>query len=304
MSHNHSHGHDHGGSNYNRAFVISVALNTGFVVIEATYGIVANSLALIADAGHNLSDVLGLLLAWGASILVRRRPTSRRTYGLRRSSILAALLNAAFLLVVSGGIGWEAIQRFREPAPVAGGIVITVAAIGIVINTVSALMFLSGRKSDLNIRGAFLHLVADAAVSVGVVLAGIAIIATGWLWFDPAVSLIVTVVIVAGTWGLLQESLNLITDAVPAGIEPLAVRTYLTELPGVAQVHDLHIWAMSTTETALTVHLVIPAGYPGDTFLARVVRELHDNFSIEHPTIQVEIGDPSYQCPFAPDNLV
>lgn len=307
MSHNHSHeghGHDHGGGNYNRAFIISVALNTGFVIIEAVYGILANSLALLADAGHNLSDVLGLLLAWGASILARRRPTARRTYGLRRSSILAALLNAAFLLIVSGGIGWEAIQRFREPASVAGGTVITVAAVGIAINTVSALMFLSGRERDLNIRGAFLHLVADAAVSVGVVLAGIAIIATGWLWFDPAVSLIVTVVIVAGTWQLLQESLNLITDAVPAGIEPLAVRTYLAELPGVSGVHDLHIWAMSTTETALTVHLVMPAGPPGDAFLARVVRELHDNFSIEHATLQVETGDPSYPCPLAQGNLV
>ena len=304
MSHNHSHGHDRGGGNYNRAFIISVALNTGFVIIEAVYGILANSLALLADAGHNLSDVLGLLLAWGASILARRRPTARRTYGLRRSSILAALLNAAFLLVISGGIGWEAIQRFREPASVAGGTVITVAAVGIAINTVSALMFLSGRKSDLNIRGAFLHLVADAAVSVGVVLAGIAIIATGWLWFDPAVSLIVTVVIVAGTWQLLQESLNLITDAVPAGIEPSLVRTYLAELPGVAGVHDLHIWAMSTTETALTAHLVMPTGFPGDAFLVRVARELHDQFGIEHATLQVETGDPSYPCPLAQGNLV
>jgi cobalt-zinc-cadmium efflux system protein len=306
MSHNHSHGHDHdrGDGNYNRAFIISVALNTGFVIIEAVYGILANSLALLADAGHNLSDVLGLLLAWGASILARRRPTPRRTYGLRRSSILAALLNAAFLLVVSGGIGWEAIQRFREPAPVAAGTIMIVAAIGIAINTGSALMFLSGRERDLNIRGAFLHLVADAAVSVGVVLAGIAIIATGWLWFDPAVSLIVTVVILAGTWQLFQESLNLITDAVPAGIEPSLVRTYLAELPGVTGVHDLHIWAMSTTETALTVHLVMPAGHPGDAFLARVVRELHDNFGIEHTTLQVETGDPSYPCPLAQGNLV
>lgn len=300
----HSHSHDRGGGNYNRAFIISVALNTSFVIIEAVYGIRANSLALLADAGHNLSDVLGLLLAWGASTLSRRLPTPRRTYGLRRSSILAALLNASFLLVVSGGIGWEAIQRFREPSSVAGITIIIVAAIGIVINTVSALMFLSGRKNDLNIRGAFLHLVADAAVSVGVVLAGIAIIYTGWLWFDPAVSLIVTVVIVAGTWQLFRESLNLITDAVPAGIEPLAVRTYLSELPGVSSVHDLHIWAMSTTETALTVHLVMPSGYTGDAFLARLVGELHDNFGIEHPTIQIETGDPSYSCPFIAENTV
>lgn len=305
-SHNHRHhdGHNHGSTNYNRAFIISVALNTGFVIIEAVYGVLANSLALLADAGHNLSDVLGLLLAWGASILVRRRPTPRRTYGLRRSSILAALLNAVFLLVVSGGIGWEAVQRFLAPTPVTGTTVIVVAAIGIVINTISALMFLSGRNSDLNIRGAFLHLVADAVVSLGVVLAGIAIITTGWLWFDPAVSLIVTVVIIAGTWQLLQESLNLITDAVPAGIEALAVRTYLSELTGVSGVHDLHIWAMSTTETALTVHLVIPSGHPGDAFLSRVVKELHDNFGIEHPTIQIETGDSSYSCPFVSKHSV
>ncbi|NMF66143.1 cation diffusion facilitator family transporter [Brasilonema octagenarum] len=302
MSHNHSHGHNHGSSNYNRAFIISVTLNTGFVIIEAIYGILANSLALLADAGHNLSDVLGLLLAWGASVLVRRRPTPRRTYGLRRSSILAALLNAILLLVASGAIAWEAIQRFLEPSPVSGGIIIGVAAVGIVINTVSALMFMSGRERDLNIRGAFLHLVADAVVSLGAVLAGIAIIATGWLWFDPVVSLIIVVVIVVGTWQLFQESLNLATDAVPAGIEPLAVRTYLAELPGVSSVHDLHIWAMSTTETALTVHLVIPTGHPGDAFFTQVNRELHDNFGIEHATIQIESGDPNYPCSLAQEN--
>ena len=305
MAHNHpSHGHNHTVNNYNRAFIISVALNTGFVVIEAAYGIIANSLALLADAGHNLSDVLGLLLAWGASILARRQPTLRRTYGLRRSSILAALLNACFVLVVSGGIGWEAIQRFREPAPIAGGTLIFVAAIGIAINTISALMFLSGRESDLNIRGAFLHLAADAVVSLGVVLTGIAIVATGWLWFDPAVSLIVTVVIVAGTWQLFRESFNLIVDAVPAGIEPLAVRTYLAEHPGVASVHDLHIWAMSTTETALTAHLVMPAGHPGDAFLAQASRELHDLFGVEHATLQIELGDSANACALESDRHV
>ena len=302
MSHQHSHSHEP--ANYNRAFIISVTLNTSFVVIEAVYGILANSLALLADAGHNLSDVLGLLLAWGASILARRLPTARRTFGLRRSSILAALLNASFLLVVSGGIGWEAIQRFREPDPVEGGTVIAVAAVGIAINTGSALMFLSGRKGDLNIRGAFLHLVADAVVSLGVVLAGIAIIATGWLWFDPAVSLIITVVIVVGTWRLFRESFNLIMDAVPPGIEPLIVRTYLAELLDVSEVHDLHIWAMSTTETALTVHLLIPTGHPGDAFLMQVSEELHDRFGIEHVTLQIETGDPAYPCPQAPDSLI
>lgn len=304
MTHNHSHGHNHGTSNYNRAFIVSVALNTGFVVIEATYGILANSLALLADAGHNLSDVLGLLLAWGASVLVRRRPTARRTFGLRRSSILAALLNAAFLLIVSGGIGWEAIQRFRTPSDVAGGTVIVVAAIGIAVNTISALMFLSGRKNDLNIRGAFLHLAADAAVSLGVVLAGVAIVVTGWQWLDPAVSLGVTAVIVVGTWQLFWESFNLVLDAVPEGIEPLAVRTYLAERPGVAHVHDLHIWAMSTTEVALTVHLVTPDEHPGDAFLAQVCQELHEHFGIEHTTIQIELGDSDSICALASENVV
>ena len=303
-SHGHNHGHDHGSANYNRAFIIGVALNTGFVILEAVYGILSNSLALLADAGHNLSDVLGLLLAWGASILIRRRPTQRQTYGLRRSSILAALLNAILLLIASGSIAWEAIQRFSDPSPVAGGTVIGVAAVGIAINTGTALMFMAGRKSDLNIRGAFLHMAADAIVSLGVVLAGIAIVATGWLWFDPVVTLIIVAVIVVGTWQLLQDSVNLALDAVPAGIEPLAVRTYLAELPGVAQVHDLHIWGMSTTETALTAHLVMPTGFPGDAFLSRVSKELHAHFGIEHATLQIETGDPSYPCRLASDNLV
>jgi cobalt-zinc-cadmium efflux system protein len=304
MAHSHNHGHSHEPTSYNRAFIISVALNTGFVIIEAVYGIFANSLALLADAGHNLSDVLGLLLAWGASILARRLPTPRRTYGLRRSSILAALLNAILLLVASGAIAWEAIRRFIEPSPVSGGTIIGVAAIGIIINTVSALMFMSGRENDLNIKGAFLHLVADAVVSLGAVLAGIAIVTTGWLWFDPVVSLIIVVVIVVVTWQLLQESVNLVTDAVPAGIEPLAVRTYLTELPGVTGVHDLHIWGMSTTETALTVHLIMPNGHPGDAFLVELNKELHDHFSIEHPTIQIEFGNPNYPCVLANEGVV
>jgi len=297
MTHNHS----HTPVNYNRAFIVSVTLNTAFVVIEAVYGILANSLALLADAGHNLSDVLGLVLAWIASILVRRSPTVRRTFGLRRSSILAALLNASFLLVISGGIGWEAILRFREPTAVAGMTVIVVAAIGIAINTISALMFLSGRKRDLNLRGAFLHLVADAAVSFGVVLSGIAIVLTGQLWFDPAMSLMVSVVIIIGTWQLFRQSLDLVIDAVPEGIEPLVVRLYLAELPGVTEVHDLHIWGISTTETALMAHLVMPEGHPGDAFLSHVVQGLHDRFRIEHTTLQIEIGDPNYPCPQAPE---
>lgn len=301
------HGHHHHGppaSRYNSAFVISIALNTGFVITEVMAGWMANSLALLADAGHNLGDVLGLLLAWGASILVQRRPTSRRTFGLRRSSILAALLNAVMLLVVCGGIGWEAVQRLSAPMPVASGTVIAVAAVGIVINTVSALMFLSGRRGDLNIRGAFLHLATDAVVSLGVVLTGVAIALTHWSWLDAAVSLLVTALIIFHTWKLFSESLNLAMDGVPGQIEPRAVSAYLTACPGVAEVHDLHIWAMSTTENALTAHLIMPDGHPGDRFLAQVCHELSDHFGIGHATIQIELGDPNYVCELAPDHVV
>lgn len=288
--------HSHEKGNYNRAFLIGLALNSGFVITEAFFGVQSRSLALLADAGHNLSDVLGLLLAWGATILARRPPTLRRTYGLRRSSILAALFNAIFLLVATGGIAAEAIRRFVHPTPIAERIVIGVAIVGIIINTATALLFISGRKSDLNVRAAFWHMASDAMVSVGVVLAGIAILLTDWFWFDPVVSLIIVAVIVVGTWGLLKDSLNLALDAVPESIEPAAVRTYLSELPGVNQVHDLHIWAMSTTETALTAHLIVPAGHPGDTFLAEIVKYLHDNFGIEHVTLQIETGSFGNLC--------
>ncbi len=292
----HHHHHSHEPPNYNRAFVIGIALNVGFVVVEAVFGFLTNSLALLADAGHNLSDVLGLLLAWGASWLVRRRPTQRYTYGLRRSSILAALLNASVLLVAMGGIATEAIRRFSTPQPVSGGTMLGVALVGIVINGVTAVMFMSGRERDLNIKGAFLHMAADALVSFGVVLAGIAILTTGWLWFDPVISLIIVVVIVVGTWNLLRDSLDLALDAVPQGIEPQAVQIYLDQLPGVVEVHDLHIWAMSTTETALTAHLVMLTGNPGDAFLSRISMELHDKFGIEHTTIQVETGNFLLPC--------
>lgn len=304
MSGHHHHEHSHAADNYNRAFIIGVVLNTGFVAIEAFYGIFANSLALLADAGHNLSDVLGLLLAWGASILSRRLPTHRHTYGLRRSSILAALFNAIFLLLVTGGIAWEAVQRFFNPHPVVGSVVIGVAAVGIVINTITALMFARDRDRDLNIKGAFLHMAADAIVSLGVVLAGIAILTTGWLWFDPVVSLIIVAVIVYGTWQLLTDSVNLALDGVPPGIELLAVKTYLEGTEGVAEVHDLHIWAMSTTETALTAHLVMPQGCPSDAFLSQISQQLHDLFGIEHSTIQVETGDRNYPCFLAPHHIV
>lgn len=302
--HNHGgHGHQHGG-NYNRAFVIGLALNLGFVVVEFVYGLLANSIALIADAGHNLSDVLGLVLAWGASLLSRRKPSRLHTYGWRRSSILAAFLNAASLLVVTGGIAWEAIQRFRDPGPVAGHTIIGVAAVGVVINTVTAVLFMSGRKSDLNIRAAFLHMATDAMVSFGVVLAGIIILFTRWLWLDPAFSLAISGVIIVNTWQLLKDSFNLAIDAVPKWINEPDVRTYLAERPGIAQVHDLHIWAMSTTEAALTAHLVMPGGHPSDAFLSQVCQELHDRFGIEHSTLQVETGDPDHPCTLASDHRV
>ena len=307
MSSDHNHhdhaGHSHGTSNFGKAFAIGVSLNLVYVIVQVVFGIRANSVALLADAAHNLSDVLGLALAWGAIVLAKRRPTQRFTYGLRGSSILAALANGAFLLLVTGGIIWEAVQRIVEPAPVSGNIVIAVAALGIVINFGTALLFRAGRKHDLNIRGAYLHMAADAAVSLGVVLAGIGIVLTGWQWLDPAVSLIVGAVIVFGTWGLLRDSVRLALDAVPEGIEIDRVRSYLAGLPGVTELHDLHIWGMSTTETALTVHLVIPKGHPGDQFVASVCQHVRETFRIGHTTIQVET-DPAHPCELAPEHVV
>ena len=299
----HGHGHHHGPADYGRAFAIGVSLNVVLVVAQAIYGVLANSVALLADAAHNLSDVLGLLLAWGATILAKRLPSRRFTYGLRSSSILAALANGAFLLLATGGIAWEAIQRFTHPEPVAGITVIVVAAIGIAVNTATALLFLSGRKGDLNIRGAFLHMAADAAVSLGVVLAGVGILYTGWLWLDPATSLVISVVIVAGTWGLLRDSVRLALHAVPEGIETDEVRSFLAAVPGVTEVHDLHVWGMSTADTALTVHLVIPQGHPGDAIVAGIAERLHDKFNISHATIQIET-DASRACALAPDHVV
>ncbi|ACA18319.1 cation diffusion facilitator family transporter [Methylobacterium sp. 4-46] len=301
--HHHGHGHVHAPAEFGRAFAIGVALNTGFVLVEAVFGVLSDSVALLADAGHNLSDVLGLLIAWAAAVLARRAPSARFTYGLRGSSILAALFNAVFLLVAVGAIAWEAILRFADPPPVAGGTVITVALIGIAINGFTAWLFASGRKGDLNIRGAYLHMVADAAVSAGVVLAGLAIVLTGWTWIDPLVSLVIVAVIVAGTWGLLRDSVTMSLAAVPPGIDPVAVRRCLAERPGVAEVHDLHVWSMSTTETALTAHLVMPAGHPGNHFLAECGQVLRERFGIAHATLQVEIaGGPA--CALAPDHVV
>ena len=298
---NEAHAHV-GPSNNTRAFAVGVALNSAFVLAECLAGIFANSLALIADAGHNLSDVLGLLLAWGAATLAQRQPTARFTYGMRSSTILAALGNAAFLLLVTGAIGWEAVLRFGNPQPVNQVVVIWVASLGVAINAATAFLFMAGRKTDLNVRGAFLHMTADAAVSFGVVLAGFGMQATGWAWLDPAVSLAIAAVIVVSTWSLLRESLGLALHAVPKGVDPAAVRRWLSELPGVSEVHDLHIWGMSTTETALTAHLVMPAGHPGDAFLAGVAHDIGRLFRISHVTFQVETArDP---CVLAPDHVV
>jgi len=288
--------HDHGPANFSRAFAIGMALNAAFVAVEVIFGLIAHSLALISDAGHNLSDVLGLFLAWGASVLARRRPAPRRTYGLRRTSILAALINAVVLLVVTGAIAWEAVLRFGDSNAVAGKTVILVAIAGVGVNGVTALLFLSGRKGDLNVRGAFTHMAADAGLALGVALAGVAILLTGWHWLDPAASLVISGFILIATWALLRESVNLALDAAPEGVDVAGIETYLSHLPGVDRVHDLHVWAMSTTETALTAHLVISRRPVGDAFLAGVCRALHDKFEIEHATLQIEEGDPAFPC--------
>ena len=298
------HGHSHGPANYNKAFAIGIVLNTGFVIVEAFYGVMGNSLALLADAGHNLSDVLSLMMAWAAAVLAKRRPTERRTYGLRRTSILASLANALLLLIAVGGIVWEAVQRLGKPEPVVESTVIVVALIGIGINAATAMMFMSGRKNDINIQGAFLHMAADAAVSLGVVLAAVAMMFTGWLWLDPVTSLVIAIVITLGTWSLLRESVNLALDAVPQGVNRQEVERFLASQPGVTEVHDLHIWAMSTTEVALTAHLVRPGAAIDDSFLAGLCRELNKRFGVQHPTIQIEAGDPNYPCHLAPADTV
>lgn len=298
------HGHSHATRSYTRAFAVGVALNLTFVVAEVVYGLRANSLALLADAGHNFTDVLGLLLAWGAAILARRLPTVRRTYGVRRFSILAALGNGLLLLVAICALAWEAFSRFRHPEPVSPGIVMWVAAVGIAVNGITAFMFASGRKADVNIRGAFLHMAADAAVSATVVIAGIVIALTGWLWVDPAMSLVVVVVIAVGTWGLLRESIDLALDAVPREVNPTTVESYFLNLPGVKEVHDLHIWGMSTTEVALTAHIIKPALADEDAFLAAVCKELHNRFGIEHATLQIERGHGPAPCGLASAEVV
>ena len=288
--HEHGHGHHHGPVSHDRAFAVGIVLNTAFVLVEAFYGYIAGSMALVADAGHNLSDVLSLAVAWGASIAAKRPASARFTWGLKSSTILAALANAMLLLIAIGAILFETVHRLFNPVEPQGETMIWVAAIGIVINTATALMFVRGRKHDINLRGAFLHMAADALVSVGVVIAGVVILLTSWVVVDPLVSLVIVAVIAWGTWGLLRDSVKMGLLAVPDGINEAEVRVCLAALPGVTGVHDLHIWPMSTTETALIAHLQMPGGCPGDGFLREAAHQLHDRFGIEHATLQVETG--------------
>lgn len=289
-------------SSYNKAFLTGVVLNTLFIVIEVVCGMIGNSLALLADAGHNSSDVLGLLVAWTAIWLGERKPTRNRTYGYKSSSILAALFNAVFLLIAIGAIAWEAVQRFSAPAPVTGSTVIFVALIGLLINGITALLFMSGRKADLNIKGAFLHMAADAGVSLGVVIAGVIILITGWEWIDPVTSLLIAAVILIGTWGLLRDSMNLALNAVPKGIDLDEIKAYLQSIPTVVEVHDLHVWGMSTTEAALTVHLIRTATDDNDAVLKEIHESLHRRFGIAHSTIQIEKG--TYVCELASEDSI
>lgn len=307
QGHGHHHGaggHSHAPASFGTAFAIGITLNLAYVAGEVVYGLIAHSLALLADAGHNFGDVMGLGGAWLAAILSKRQPSQRFTYGLRRTSILAALSNAIILLVVTGGIAWEGILRLLDPQPVGGFIIMVVAAAGILINGVTAFMFMSGRKGDLNIKGAFMHMASDALVALGVVVAGAIILWTGWLWLDPAISLVVSAIIVIGTWSLLRDSVSLSLDAVPTSVDESKVAKFLKNLPGVIEIHDLHIWGMSTTETALTVHLVRPGATLDDKMLHHTAEELKEHFGIGHATFQVENGSNEYACSLRPDEVV
>ena len=305
--HSHSHGpsgHSHAPTDFGRAFAIGVVLNTGYVALEVTFGLLSGSLALLADAGHNLSDVLGLLLAWGASWLAKRSPQPGRTYGYKRGPILASLANAIILLIAVGAIVWEAVRRLITPEPVASQTILWVAIVGVFVNAGTAWLFMSGRKGDLNVRGAFVHMAADTGVTVGVIVAALLIQWTGWQWIDPAISLAIAVVILVGTWGLLRDSTNLAMDAVPPGIDQGEVTNYLRSLPGISEIHDLHIWGMSTTETALTVHLVRADPELDATLLDRLTKDLRDRFGIGHATAQLETVAMAQACSMRSDKIV
>ena len=296
--------HAHAPASFGRAFAIGITLNVVYVVIEATYGFMSDSLALLADAGHNLSDVFGLLLAWGASYLAQRGPTLRRTYGYKSTSTLAAMANGVLLLLATGAIGWESFVRLLHPEPVQTTIMLWVAVAGVLVNGTTALLFMSGRKGDINIRGAFLHMAADALVTLGVIVAALLIKATGWLWLDPAVGLVIGAVILIGTWSLLRDSVNLALDAVPEGIDPEAVRVWLGGLPGVIEVHDLHVWAIGTTDTALTAHLVRDDIHQDRSLLLGVQEGARTRFGISHATVQLETADAATDCLLRPDHVI
>ena len=290
-------------SNLNLLFATGVALNIAIVGLQTACGLVAHSTALLADAGHNLGDVISLAIAWGAATLTKLPPTERFTYGLRSTSIVAAVFNALFLLVVMGGIAWEAIRRLSEPVAVQGSLVMAIAGLAIVLNGISAWLFSSRRRGDLNVRGAFLHMLSDALVSFGVLISGGLIVLTHWYWLDPLTTLIVVAVIVFGTWDLLKDSFQMVLGAVPIGIDPGKVRVFLSDLPGVSRVHDLHIWPLSTTQTALTCHLVMPAGHPGDQFTSQIAERLHTLFNIEHSTLQIELSEDA-DCRLRDDAVI
>jgi len=304
MSADHDHDHAHAPANFNRAFAIGIVLNIVFVAIEAFYGWRVNSLALLADAGHNLSDVAGLVLAWGGALASKLRPNPRHTYGWKRGTILAAFANALLLLMAMGALAWEAVGRLFSPEPLAGAegvTIMVVAGIGIVINTATALLFMRGREHDLNIRGAFMHMAADALVSAGVVVAGALTLWMGWVWLDPVVSLLIAGVILMGTASLFKQSLHMLFDGVPDSVDPQAVQACLAALPGVTRVHDLHIWAMGTSQIALTAHLVMPRGHADDAFLKHATDQLHDRFDITHVTLQVM--QEAFTAPCAPPDV-
>ena len=303
-AHAHHHHHDHKTPSSGRAFAIGVLLNLGIVVTEVIYGVLSRSMALLADAGHNLGDVLGLAMAGGAAFLAQRAPTQRRTYGLRRLTLLSALANGVFLVLATGGIVWESVRRLASPEPVAAGTVMVVAASSAVVNGVSALLFLRDREHDLNVKAAFLHQAGDAAIAVGVVLSSFAVLRTGFTWIDPVASLVVSALILASTWSLLRRSIDLVLDAVPEGVDIDDVRAYLAALPLVSEVHDLHVWAMSTTETALTAHLVMPAAARDPEFLGNVCATLRTRFRIGHATLHVDPEDAREECCLAPEEVV
>lgn len=307
MTHEHAHhGHDHSAPRleYGRSFMLAIALNLGFVVVEALYGILSHSMALVADAGHNLGDVLGLGLSWGATLLAKRTPTVRHTYGLRSTTILASVANGLLLLFVTGGIAWESVRRLFAPAPVAGRTVVVIALIGVVVNGLSSVLFIRGQKRDLNVRSAFLHLASDAALSLCVALMGAIVIWTGLRWLDPAVSLLLSLTILSSTWTLLKDSLNLVLHGVPEGIDLEEVKSFMMAMPGVAGVHDLHVWAMSTTETALTAHLALSEDAQRSGFAAEVGAALKTRFAIGHSTLQLETKDEADPCRLTPKDCL